>query len=89
MPSSNSRMSDFESETRRSLSSISCTVAVSSLTLRPRMVRPSRVTMRTGRLIGTIARLGSRRDRCIAAGWRMAPTSLRSGAVRAPLPATR
>ena len=43
----------------------------------------------TGRLMGSMARVGSSSDRCSAAGVRSAPMSLRSGAVRGPSLPTR
>ena len=45
--------------------------------------------MVAGRLIGSIASVGSSSERCSAAGVRTAPMSLRSGAVRGPVPFTR
>jgi len=62
---------------------------VSSFSRRPRTVLPSRVTMRTGRLIGHIALDGSSSARCSAGAVRLAPMSLKSGAVRGPTPLTR
>ncbi len=84
-----STRSAFTSERSRSSESISCTVYVSSLSRRPRMVSPLRVTARIGRLIGRRAALGSSNVRCSAAGVRTTPISLRSGAVRGPRPCTR
>ena len=82
-------MSRFAIDSSRSSSSMICTVSVSSLRRRPRMVLPSFVTIVTGRLIGSIADEGSRSDRSSAAGARATPMSLRSGAARGPRPFTR
>ena len=84
-----STRSAFTSERSRSSESISCTVYVSSFNRLPRIVSPSRVTARIGRLIGSRAALGSSSVRCNAAGVRTTPISLRSGAVRGPCPFTR
>ena len=46
---------------------------------------PSRVTARTGRLIGRIEPVGSTSERWIAAGVRDAPISVRSGPARLPV----
>ena len=78
------RMSFFATETSRSFSSMICTVWVSSFSRRPRIVLPSRITMRTGRLIGISADGGSRIERSSTAGARAIPMSLRSGADAGP-----
>src|SRR4030095_3108638 len=64
-----SRRSALTSATRRSRSSISCTVWVSSLSLRPVTTLPSRVTART-ELGGRIEPVGSSSARCSASAAR-------------------
>ena len=64
---------------------MTCTVWVSSFSRRPVMTRPSRVTARTVRFIGIVAAAGSTSARSRAAAVRVAPMSLRSGALWEPV----
>src|SRR5256885_1212049 len=81
----NSRRSDLFSELNLPSSSATCTVYVSSFRRRPLMTFPSLVTICTGRLIGHIWLLGSTSDRSSDPALRLAPMSLRSGALRPPV----